>query len=213
MSDSKNPVNAKAEQGGVSSSAWQQVRDINQHPAVWSQARQQENKQNVKQERRNDLSDSTSVRQRMRSSETDMDRLRLECHNMQISNYEYLVKVFQHLQKKLGTTGDSPKFEIRASKTNVLIWGLFMSSAMKQPSILDRVTQRIWNSTRTNFEKVQNLFNITQKLRWDHQGEILIVKLVESTDPSLTRSTLSHDQAIKWMKAKVLVYSDSVLCF
>ena len=133
---------------------------------------------------------------------------------MQISNYEYLEKVFfQHLHKKLGTTGDSPKFEIRSSKTNVLIWGLFMSSAMKAAIHLGpSYTENLEFYKNANFEKVQNLFNITQKLMWDHQGEILNVKFVESTDPSLTRSTLSHDQAIKWMKAKVLVYSDSVLC-
>ena len=64
----------------------------------------------------------------------------------------------------------------------------------------------------TNFGEIQSLFSITQKLMATHSEEILNVKPIESTAPLLTRSTLSHDQGIKWTKAKVRVYSDSVLC-
>ena len=35
---------------------------------------------------------------------------------------------------------------------------------------------------------------------------------IESTFLTWTRSTLSHDQVILWTKAKVRIYSDSVLC-
>ena len=63
-----------------------------------------------------------------------------------------------------------------------------------------------------NFQEIQNLFNITQKLVLECSEEILIVHTIESTSPSWTRSTLSHDQVIQWTKAKVRVYSDSVLC-
>ena len=41
----------------------------------------------------------------------------------------------------------------------------------------------------------------------------MTVKTITSTNPSWTRSPLSHDEVIKWTKAKVFVYSDSVLCF
>ena len=44
------------------------------------------------------------------------------------------------------------------------------------------------------------------------QGEILNAKPIGSTNPSLTRSTLSNGQRMKWTKAKVFVYSDSILC-
>ena len=64
----------------------------------------------------------------------------------------------------------------------------------------------------TNFEEFQNLFDITQKLILFKQGEILNVNMIECTSPSWTRSSLAHDQAIKWAKAKARVYSDSVLC-
>ena len=44
-----------------------------------------------------------------------------------------------------------------------------------------------------------------------HSEEILNVNTIESASPSWTRSVLSHDQVIQWTKAKVRVYSDSVL--
>ena len=64
----------------------------------------------------------------------------------------------------------------------------------------------------TNFEETESFFNITQKLILGHSEEILNVKPLESSSRSWTRSVLSHDQAIKWAKAKVRVYSDPVLC-
>ena len=59
--------------------------------------------------------------------------------------------------------------------------------------------------------RLQNLFDITQKLM-HKQGEILNVKWFECASLSWTRSSLTHDQAIKWSKEKVRVHADSVLC-
>ena len=116
MSDSNNPGNAKAEQGGVSKSVWKQMRDTSPNPAVYSQVRQQEGTQNAdtwKPETRSDLSDSSTI---------CFHRSKMEFHNMQISHHQYLGKVFHHFQKKLGITENSPKFWIAAIKTNVSMW-------------------------------------------------------------------------------------------
>ena len=64
----------------------------------------------------------------------------------------------------------------------------------------------------TNFEEIQSLSNVTQKLILEHSEEILNVNTIHSTSPSWTRSVLSHDQVIQWTKAEVLVHFDSVLC-
>ena len=64
----------------------------------------------------------------------------------------------------------------------------------------------------TNFEELQNFSNITQKSTLNHQAEILNVTPIDWTAPSWARSALSHDQVITWTKARVRVYSDSVLC-
>ena len=50
-------------------------------------------------------------------------------------------------------------------KTNVLIWGLFVRSSMKSAIHLGPLFSeilKVWKNT--NFEEIQNLFNITQKL-------------------------------------------------
>ena len=57
-------------------------------------------------------------------------------------------------------------------------------------------------SKNTNFEEIQNLFNITQKLILEHSEEILNVPTMHSTSPSWTRSVLSHDHLILWTKGK-----------
>ena len=72
-------------------------------------------------------------------------------------------------------------------------------------------TENLYAYKNTNFEEIHSLFNITQKLILKHSEEILHVNTSENPSPSWTRSTLSHDQVIQWTKAKVRVYSDSVL--
>ena len=104
-SDSNNPMNATAEQGGVSTSVWKEMRNTNQNPAAHSQARQQEGTQNAdtwKQEKRSDSSGSTSVWKQMLGVETHMNSSKMEFRNMQIASHQYLGKVFQNVQKKFG---------------------------------------------------------------------------------------------------------------
>ena len=97
--------------------------------------------------------------------------------------------------------------------TNFLMWELFVSSSMKAAIYLGpNYAENLGVHKNTDFVEIHNLFGITQKLISEHSEEILNVKPIESTDPSWTRSMLFHDQVIKWTKAKVLVYSDSVLC-
>ena len=210
MSNSSNPVNSKTEQCDVSSGIWKQMRNTSQDPAMHSQVRQQEDNEHVStwnQEARNDFSDSSGIWKQMRGVATHINSI------MQISNYQYVAKVFQHLKDRLGITENSSTVGIEALKTHVLTWRLFMASTMKAaihlgPSYIENLEAY----KNTNFEEFQKLFGITQKLILDHSEEILYVKPIECTTPSCTRSTLSHDQVIKWTKAKVSVCSDSVLC-
>ena len=78
-----------------------------------------------------------------------------------------------------------------------------MSSAMKAAIHLGpNYTENLEVFKNTNFEEIQSLFGITQKLILDHSEEILNVKPIESTAPSWTRSILSHDQVISGQKQK-----------
>ena len=64
----------------------------------------------------------------------------------------------------------------------------------------------------TNFKELKTLFDITQRLILEQDLEILNVSTIKWTFTPWMRSTLLHDTVIKWAKAKVHVYSDSVLC-
>ena len=93
----------------------------------------------------------------MRGVETHMNRSKMEFHTMQISKHQFLGKVVQNLQKKLGITENSPKFGIEAIKTNVLMWGLFMSSTMKAAIHLGpNYTENLEVFKNTNFEEIEN---------------------------------------------------------
>ena len=58
---------------------------------------------------------------------------------------------------------------------------------------------------------IESLFNITKKLIMDN-SEIRNVSCLDCLSTSWTISTLLNDRTVGWTKAKVYVYSDSVLC-
>ena len=66
-------------------------------------------------------------------------------------------------------------------------------------------------SKNTQINNIEGLFNVTTNLIADNT-EIRNVKRLEWGSHSWTRSTLFNDRAIQLTKAKVYVYSDSVLC-
>ena len=83
---------------------------------------------------------------------------------------------------------------------------------MKAAIHLDlRHTDNLEVCKNSEFEDIESLFNITKKLISEN-SETLNVNSIESTSLSWTRSTLLNDRALKWTKARVHVYSDSVLC-
>ena len=66
-------------------------------------------------------------------------------------------------------------------------------------------------SKNLKFNDIESLFNITKKLIMDN-SETRNVSCLDCLSRSWTRSTLLNDRAVGWTKAKIYVYSDSVLC-
>ena len=63
-------------------------------------------------------------------------------------------------------------------KTDVLMWALFMSSSMKAATHLGpKYIENLEVYKNTNFEEIQILFGITQKLMSGHSDEILNLHL------------------------------------
>ena len=147
----------------------------------------------------------------LRGAETQQNDSNREFRNMKITDNEYMTKVLPNLQKKLGVIQDLPKFAMEAYTNNLLMWRFFVSSSTKAGIHLDPIyTDNLEVHKNANFEDFQSLFDITKKLILVNQ-EILNVNSIGSEVLSWTRSTLLDDQAIKWTKATVLLYSDSVL--
>ena len=63
-----------------------------------------------------------------------------------------------------------------------------------------------------NYLSKSEIFKNTKFDEMEHSEEILNVTCLKYSSPSWARSVLANDQAIKWAKAKVCVYADSVLC-
>ena len=135
------------------------------------------------------------------------ERARLHFHNMQISDKLYVEKVFDNLRQKLRLSS----YTLDA-KTNVLLWRPFMPTTMKSSVHLGLQYQENLTAYRnTDFEELKTLFDITQRLIVEQSFEILNVSARTWSFTPWKRSTLCHDQVIKWAKAKVHVYSDSFL--
>ena len=83
-----------------------------------------------------------------------------------------------------------------------------MSSSMKAAIRLGTNFFGEFVCQTTKFEEIESLFNITRKLIMVHSEEMLNVNCLECASRSWARSVLSHDQAIRWTKAKVRVYAD-----
>ena len=114
-----------------------------------------------------------------------------EFRNMEYTNHRYMGKIFGNLDKKLGMSAINALFSMDSYKTNVLRLGLFLASSMKAaihlgPDFLTNL--EIYKNTK--FEKIWSVFNITQKLIREHSEEILNVKCLEYSSPSMIdRST------------------------
>ena len=71
---------------------------------------------------------SGSTGKSVRGVENQLARTRLDYHSLQISDCRYVDNVFENLRQKLSLMENA---DVLNEKTNVLIWGLFMSTTMK----------------------------------------------------------------------------------
>ena len=101
-----------------------------------------------------------------------------------------LVKVFENLRQKLRLSSYTP-----GAKTNILIWGCFLSTTMKSSVHLGLQSQENLVAHRnTNFEWLKTFFDVTLKLIVEQSLEILNVfapkRVVKSTTfPNTQRTT------------------------
>ena len=94
----------------------------------------------------------------LRKIEIQLQTTRLDHHNLQVTDYGYVEKVFLNLRRKLNRKEDDEMFDL---KTNVLIWVLFKSTTMKSAIHLGlECDQNLIACHNMNFEGIKTLFDI-----------------------------------------------------
>ena len=88
---------------------------------------------------------SSSFGRPLRGTRTQENRTNPELCNMEVTNTEYNKKVFQNLQNKLAGVHNLPEFEMKAYKTNILMWRWFVVSSMKAAVHVD---PKVWTYPR-----------------------------------------------------------------
>ena len=95
---------------------------------------------------------------------------------------------------------------------NAMIWRIFTSATAEAAVHLGQVYQdNLRTDKNTDFDKVKPLFDIS-KLSLNQKDEIFGMSRIEWNTFPWMRRILLHDRAGKLSKAKVHVYSVSVLC-
>ena len=123
------PVNEQLDSGSVKGAAGNCVRDHVQG---------------------NTLKSSRGCGKLQRKIEIQLQTTGLDHHNLQVTDYGYVEKVFTHLRRKLNRAGDDEMFDL---KTNVWIWRLFMSTTMISAIHLGWTMIKFWSHARTRTSK------------------------------------------------------------
>ena len=125
---------------------------------------------------------------------------------MQVTDCGYVEKVFTNLRRKLNRTEDDEMFDL---KTNVLMRGLSMSTTLHLGLEHD---QKLSACQNTNFGGIKTLFDVSLRLIAENSVNIQNLSTMMYGFSPWMRMTLCHVEVIRWAKAKVHVYSNSVLC-
>ena len=121
---------AMTQTSGVEHSFGKPERDIRNH-VRHSQERTQENAQSAATWKQETVAYSDDQSPRKRERTVDTTDTEMEYCNMKITDYSCLSKVIMFLQQKLGVHKGCETFGIQASKTNIMMWRLFLSSSMR----------------------------------------------------------------------------------
>ena len=117
----EQPEESKVGSELCSTGARKLVRNNNQDPTTCSQEWRQDDHPfwgTRKLVRSGGSASSGSTRKLVREHDNQIERARLELHNMQISEHRYLEKVLKNLRRKLNHAEEAPILDL---KTNVLI--------------------------------------------------------------------------------------------
>ena len=106
-----------------------------------------------------------------RKIQIQLQTTRLDHHNLQVTDYGYVEKVFTNLRRKLNRNEKDEMFDLT---TIVLIWALFMSTTMKSAIHLGlEYEKNLIACQNHNFGGTNTLFDISLRLIAENSFEIL----------------------------------------
>ena len=95
---------------------------------------------------------------------------------------------------------------------NSLIWGMIMSATMDAAvHLFQNYLENLHSTRNTKENKLKQLFDVSKKLI-SNPEEISGISTIHWDTQPWERATLLGDRAVQLSKAKVYVFSDSVLC-
>ena len=163
-------VNQEFCRNSVSGDTGKPVKDSSQDPTTHSQEWQQDDnliRGARKLAQSGECESSGSTGKSVRGIDNKLERTRLEHHNMQISEYRYVERVFKNLRPLLNRSQNVQMLDL---KTYVLIWGLFLSTTMKASSSLEidlgNTNSRFWTFPRLSGHFLPGWDPLCQTTQW-----------------------------------------------
>ena len=141
-------MNQELDQSYVSLRVRKLMRNSNQDPTARSQERRLDDTPSSntrKPVRSGESANSGSTRKPLRGIDCKHERTRLECHNMQISDYRHVEKVFRNFRQKFTVSEDAQEPVL---KTNVLKLGIiYVNNDESLCSSWTKLQCKIWKYT------------------------------------------------------------------
>ena len=126
-------------------------------------------------------------------------------------NREYTRKVVQNIKDQLRHDESISEMSINSEKMHISTWARFMASSMWAALHMDPSYDKNLELFKNSEFENKGLFGIT-RMMIEGNSEIKNVSPADVTSTLWGKPVLLKEQAIKWTKARVYVYSDSVLC-
>ena len=185
------PGDPQLDSESVFGSTGKLARNKDQNPATCSQ------------ERKKDIPGEGTCGKLQRGFENQLDRTRINNHNVQISDYRYVDSLWERETEIESSSGQS-NVGSKSQRIDLEAMSTTMKSAVR---VGLQYQENLVAYKNTNFEELKTLFEKTLRLIVEQSSEILSVSTMIFMFSPWMRTTLCHDQDIKWAKAKVHVYS------
>ena len=135
-----------------------------------------------------------------------------EFSNMEDTNHQYMSKIFQNLEMKLGMSAINATFSMNPYKANVLTWYCFWRRRWKPPSINGHWFLEEFGNLQEH--KIREYLECLQNYSKVHRGTFL--RNSECGMPGIFITPMDEIKNVPWQRDQVgegnCVYADSVLC-